>query len=668
MNPSMIRKLAIVAFFMMSAANGYTQIYDPVTWSFDYERKAENSYELIFTAIIEKGSHIYSMDVPEGGPISTTFAFDTLPDYTLEGTAFEVTTPEELFDEAFGFRIKSFSNKAEFRQKVKSTAPSFSVSGIVNFMSCNNVTCSPPKDVEFRIQVGAPVSASSSSSSSEETVLAQNTKLQSPKSGLLRFFIISMLAGFAGILTPCVFPMIPMTVAFFSQGSDNRSKSVLKAVIFGVSIVLIYTALGLIVSLTSAGAGFANTLSTHWIPNLLFFALFLVFAISFFGAFEIVLPDKWVTGADSRVDRGGIAASFFMGLTTVIVSFSCTGPIIGVLLVEAATGDTLRPTIGMLGFGLAFALPFTIFALFPSMMSRLPRSGGWLNSVKVVLGFIMLAFSMKFLMTIDSVYSFKILSRDIFLSIWIVIFTLLGLYLLGKIRFSHDSDLPYLGTFRLFLVIAVFSFVVYLIPGLFGAPLRGLSAMLPSPETSGFNLAKVIAEEKPVEQSSMFSDFTSELCSSPKYDDIFNMPMGLKGYYEYRQGLACARELEKPVLLDFKGHACANCKMMEAKVWSEPGVLQRLREDFVIVALYVDDRTQLPEKDWITSSIDGKIKKTIGKINEDLEITKFKTNALPLYVITDHDGNSLNTPMTTNLDPTDFARWLDEGKELFYSR
>ncbi len=661
----MIRKLTIAVFLTMLAVYVHSQIYDPVTWSFDYEKKDGESYELIFTALIEKGSHIYSMDVPEGGPIPTTFTFDTLPDYILEGNVVEVTAPEELFDEAFGFRIKSFSNKAEFRQKVRSTAPSFSVSGMLNFMSCNNVTCSPPKDIEFIITVGTPVSVASPPEQLNQT---SGVELTAPKSGLLKFFIISLLAGFAGILTPCVFPMIPMTVAFFSQGSDNRSRSVFKAVIFGISIVLIYTALGLVISLTSAGAGFANSLSTHWIPNLVFFVLFLIFAISFFGAFEIVLPSSWVTRADSRVDRGGVAASFFMGLTTVIVSFSCTGPIIGVLLVEAATGDTLRPTIGMLGFGLAFALPFTIFALFPSIISRLPKSGGWLNSVKVVLGFIMLAFSMKFLMTIDSVYSFKLLSRDIFLSIWIVIFTLLGLYLLGKIRFSHDSELPYIGTLRLFLVIAVFTFVLYLVPGLFGAPLKGLSAMLPSPETSKFNLVKVIEEGKPVEQLSLYPDFTSQLCSAPKYDEIFDMPLGLKGYYEYRQGLACAREVEKPVLLDFKGHACANCKMMEAKVWSDPGVLQRLKEDFVIVALYVDNRTQLPEEEWITSSVDGKIKKTIGKINEDLEISKFKTNALPLYVITDHDGNPLNTPMTTNPDPSAFARWLDEGKELFYLR
>src|SRR5512133_602118 len=278
--------------------------------------------------------------------------------------------------------------------------------------------------------------------------------------------------------------MIPMTVAFFSQGSAERGKAVFKALIFGISIVLIYSSLGIIVSLTSAGAGFANALSTHWLPNTIFFVLFVTFAISFFGAFEILLPNSWVTRADSKVDKGGMLAAFFMGLTTVIVSFSCTGPIIGALLVEAASGDVLRPTIGMLGFGVAFALPFTIFALFPSVMSRIPKSGGWLNSVKVVLGFIMLAFSLKFLSAVDSVYGLGILSRDIFIAIWIVLFTLMGFYLMGKIKFSHDSDLPYIGTFRLFLIIAVFTFVVYLIPGLFGAPLSSLSSFLPSAETS----------------------------------------------------------------------------------------------------------------------------------------------------------------------------------------
>jgi thiol:disulfide interchange protein len=604
------------------------------------------------------------MDIPEGGPIPTSFKFDTVPGFKLIGDTYEVTKPVELLDEAFGFKIKTFSTKAEFRQKISAVATSFIVTGSVNFMACNNATCSPPKDVDFSIKI----------SDLAEGQVIKNATDPGPisvpptsKGSLLKFFLISLLAGFAGVLTPCVFPMIPMTVAFFSQGSENRGKAVFKALIFGISIILIYSSLGIIVSLTSAGAGFANTLSTHWIPNTLFFALFILFATSFFGAFEIVLPNKWVTSADSKVDKGGILAAFFMGLTTVIVSFSCTGPIIGALLVEAASGEVLKPTIGMIGFGVAFALPFTVFALFPSIMNQIPKSGGWLNSIKVVLGFIMLAFSMKFLMTIDSVYSLGILSRDLFIAVWIVLFSLLGLYLMGKVRFAHDSDLPHIGTFRLFLIITVFSFVVYLIPGLFGAPLKGLSSFLPSMETSELSLPGLISEKRSLNSPFIQQDVESRLCSEPRHGNIFNMPLGLKGYFDYKQGLACAKEQGKPLLIDFKGHACANCKVMEAKVWSDPEVLRRLREKFVIVALYVDDRTQLPESEWIMSSIDGKQKKTIGKINEDMEISKFKTNALPLYVIADHEGKALNKPMPTNLNVEEYKKWLDDGVANFSS-
>jgi thiol:disulfide interchange protein len=653
-----MRKTSLFILFIFFIAHLSAQIYDPVSWDFKAEKTGDKQYELVFSATINKDSHIYSMDIPEGGPIPTSFRIDTLPGFRLVGKTYEVIKPVEMMDEAFGFKIKTFSNKAEFRQKISAIESSFTVTGAVNFMACNNLTCSPPKDVDFGIRISDEASGKIVSSA-----VNSNTDPDAPKTdkGFLRFFIISLLAGFAGVLTPCVFPMIPMTVAFFSQGSDNRGKAVFKALIFGASIVLIYSSLGIIVSLTSAGAGFANALSTHWIPNTLFFALFVIFAISFFGAFEIILPNKWITGADSRVDKGGMVAAFFMGLTTVIVSFSCTGPIVGALLVEAASGDVLRPTIGMVGFGVAFALPFTIFALFPSIMNRIPKSGGWLNSIKVVLGFIMLAFSMKFLMTIDSVYSLGILSRDLFLAIWIVLFSLMGFYLMGKIRFSHDSDIKSIGTLRLFLIIAVFSFVIYLIPGLFGAPLKGVSSLLPSQETSGLNIPDLITSNRTPSGSMPEAVKVSAICSEPKYGNIFKMPLGLNGYYDYRQGLLCAEEQGKPVLLDFKGHACANCKIMEARVWSDPEVLKILREEFVIVSLYADDRTQLPENEWIVSSIDGKLKKTIGKINEELEISKFKTNALPLYVVVDHDGNTLNKPMPTNLNVIEYKKWLEEG-------
>jgi thiol:disulfide interchange protein len=656
----MPKRTLLILFFVLIAFLAQAQIYNPVTWDFSYEKTGDNQYEIIMVATIEEGSHMYAMEIPEGGPIPTSFRIDEGAGYTIDGKPYEVTLPEELFDEAFEMNIKSFSDRAEFRQKITGTSPSFTVAGAAMYMACNNKTCSPPQEAEFEIKIAGGTASSSAAGAGP----GSSSVPAEPKRGLLGFFLISMLAGFAGVLTPCVFPMIPMTVAFFSQGSDQRGKAIVKAMIFGLSIILIYSSVGLIVSLSSAGAGFTNALSTHWVPNTIFFLLFVVFAISFFGAFEIVLPSKWATSADSKVDRGGLLGSFFMGLTTVIVSFSCTGPIVGALLVEAASGDVLRPTIGMLGFGVAFALPFTLFALFPSIMNKVPRSGGWLNSVKVVLGFIMLAFSMKFLMTVDSVYQLGIISRDAFIAIWIVLFTLLGLYLMGRIRFAHDSDLPFIGTFRLFLIIAVFSFVVYLVPGMFGSPLTGISYFLPAGQ-SELNLPDMIVRNRTAAGPAVTAEARSEQCQVPKHGDFLKMPLGLNGYFDYQQGLACAREQNKPVLLDFKGHACANCKLMEARVWSDPEVLRRLSEEFVIVALYLDDRTQLPENEWVTSTVDGKVKKTIGKINEDLEISKFRTNAMPLYVITDHEGNPLNQPMPTNLNVAEYKAWLDEGIAKF---
>jgi thiol:disulfide interchange protein len=654
----MLKKKLLILTFSLLALSVQAQIYDPVVWGFSYEKKGDGLYVLIFTAAIEEGSHIYSMDVHEGGPIPTSFTFDTISAYSFEGKTYEVTIPEEKFDEAFGFKIKSFSKKAEFRQKIRASSASFTVMGSVNFMSCNNATCSPPKDVEFEIIISDNLAGNQTSGGTIGGGIVE-------EKGLWKFFIGAFLLGLVGVLTPCVYPMIPMTVAFFTRGSENRSKTLFNALLFGLSIVVIYTLPGLIISITGAGAGFANALSTHWIANTIFFLLFLLFGISFLGAFEIMLPNKWAAGADSHVDKGGILASFFLALTTVIVSFSCTGPIVGGLLVEASRGDVLRPTIGMFAFGLAFALPFTLFALFPSILSKLPRSGGWLNSIKVVLAFIMLAFSLKFLMTIDAVYSFNLLTRDIYLSIWIVLFTLLGLYLMGKIKFAHDSDLPYIGTFRFFLIIAVFTFVLYLIPGLFGAPLKGLSSLLPPQETSWFYKRQVVVENTMGVSPAVKVNGTSQQCSEPKFQDKFEMPLGLNGYYDYKQGLACAKEQGKPALIDFKGHACANCKLMEAKVWSDPEVLRRLRENFVIISLYVDDRTQLPENEWFVSANDGKQKKTIGKQNEDLEISRYKTNALPLYVIADYEGNPVIKPMPSNMNVEAYKKWLDEGVQLF---
>jgi len=669
------------------------QVLEPVSWSFKPEKTGDNAYDIVMTANLDDGWHLYAMDIAEGGPIPTSFTFEPSSGYELSGKPFATTKPEVKFDNSFGMNIGMHSGSAEFRQKVIVRKYPAVVKGLVTFMSCNDKQCLPPRDVDFAVEikgdgaaaVSGTVEAQEAAESNDLPVLeraaqtpqittvkqAETTGTQhasapaeKQKKGFLKFFLLSMLAGFAGVLTPCVFPMIPMTVAFFSQGNEKKGSAIGKALVFGISIILLYSSLGIIVSLTSAGAGFANTLSTHWIPNLIFFILFLVFAASFFGAFEIVFPSKWVSSSDSKVDRGGALAAFFLGLTTVLVSFSCTGPIVGALLVEAASGDVLRPTIGMFGFGLAFALPFTLFAFFPSWMKKMPKSGGWLNSVKVVLGFIMLAFSLKFASTIDTVYSLGILSRDVYLAIWIVLFVLLGLYLMGKIKFSHDSEVEHIGVFRLVLIIASFTFALYLVPGLFGAPLTRISALLPPRATSGFNLLKAVGENRG-EGPAVTATGGSSLCGTPKYSDFLHFENGLQGYFDLEEGLACARQLNKPVLIDFKGHACANCKEMDARVWSDPGVQKRIRENFVVVGLYVDDRTKLPDNEVFVSRIDGREKKTMGKKNEDIEISMFNTNTLPLYAIVDPEGKPLIETRGTDFDIQAYIDWLDRGLQAF---
>jgi thiol:disulfide interchange protein len=655
-----MRKIIVILILLSSALTLKSQVLEPVSWTFGSEKVGENTFEVTMTADLEVNWHLYAMEIPAGGPVATSFTFITQEGYTLIGKPYAVTKPEMKFDNSFGMNIGMHSKKAEFRQKVDVTKYPALIKGTVTFMSCDDKQCLPPRDVEFSVEIkdGGTVSSSSDKKETTEAVNLQ-TAAKEPKKGFLKFFLISLLAGLAGVLTPCVFPMIPMTVAFFSQGAERKGGAVLKALVFGLSIILLYSSLGIIVSLTSAGAGFANTLSTHWIPNLLFFILFIVFAASFFGAFEMVMPSKWVSSTDSKVDRGGVVAAFFLGLTTVLVSFSCTGPIVGALLVEAASGDVLRPTIGMFGFGLAFALPFTLFALFPSMMKKMPKSGGWLNSIKVVLGFIMLAFSLKFASVIDNVYSLGILSRDIYLAIWIVIFVLMGLYLMGKIKFIHDSDVPYIGVFRLFLIIATFSFALYLVPGLFGAPLTGISALLPSQETSGFNLLKAISVDN--DGATVVTGTGSSTCETPKYSDFLHFEYGMQGYFDLQQGLLCAKKQNKPVLIDFKGHACANCKEMDARVWSDPEVQKRIKENFILVGLYVDDRTKLSDNEVFISKIDGKEKKTLGKKDEDIEISMFNTNSLPLYAIVDRDGKPLIETRGTDFDIQAYIAWLDRG-------
>lgn len=690
----MLRKgLMMCIAGILFSISSFGQMADPVQWKFETRKTGDKTYELIATATIEAPWHMYGMYIPEGGPIATRLTLTPSPAFELIGKPVEKTKPIEKKDPNFNMMIGLHSGKAVFVQALKRlTDKPVVIKGVVEYQSCNDRECQLPVDKDFEVSLGnssqntAAATASPADTGKSSGLNMAGTSLnlgntakkdsmvsiaqgenagQKSSSGksMWGFFFLSLLAGLLGILTPCVFPMIPMTVSFFMRGSENRRRSIMNGVVFGLSVILIYTSIGIIVSLTSAGANFANQISTHWIPNTIFFLLFIVFGASFLGMFELILPTSLTNKADQQVDKGGYLAAFFMALTLVLVSFSCTGPIVGALLVEAASGEVLKPTIGMFGFSLAFALPFTLFAIFPSWLKSFPKSGAWLNSVKVVMGFILLAFGMKYFSNIDQAYHLKILGRELYLSIWIVLFFLLGLYFLGKIKFAHDSDLPHLKVPRLMLAIATFSFVVYMIPGLFGAPLSGLSGVIPPKTGMSFDLVNLIGQNGGGSVSAPSQANT--LCETPKYANIFEMPYNLKGYFDLEQGLACAKKLNKPVFLDLKGNTCTNCKAMEGEVWSDPAVLQRLRNDFLIIALYADDRTPLPENEWYTSKTDGKVKKTIGAKNADYLVTTFHTNSIPLYVILDTNGKPLVDPVGYSPDKQKFIDFLDKGKAAF---
>jgi len=661
-----MKRIALLTSILIIFSYGvFAQIVDPVKWKYKSKSTTEGIAEIIFEANIDMNWHLYSQYFDEGGPVRTTFYFDESDKFELIGTPSESPEPEEVMDEVFNMKVKYFSHKATFIQQIKVlTNESFTITGSIEFQVCQDDKC-----VYFNPDFKVKVKESKSAQTVAIDLLSPKVDLnEKPVSepveeskSIWGFLLLSFVLGLAGVLTPCVFPMIPMTVSFFMQGESSKFNSIIKALIFGVSIVVLYTSVGLIVSLTSAGADFTTGLSTHWIPNTIFFVLFIAFAASFFGMFEIILPSGLANKADKQVDKGGYLASFFMAFTLVVVSFSCTGPIVGVLLVKAAAGAVLEPLIGMFAFGLAFALPFTLFAIFPRMLKGLPKSGGWMNSVKVVLGFIILAFSLKFIANIDQTYHLNILSRDVYLAIWIVIFILLGIYLLGKLKFSHDSEIPFISVPRLVIAMVSFTFALYLLPGLFGADLNAVSALIPPKSAQQFDISKTQA----VSVSGSLAIEPTSLCENPKYGDILHLPHGLEGYFDYEQGMACAKKLNKPVLLDFKGHACANCKEMENKVWSDPEVLKRLQNDYLIIALYVDDRTKLSEDEWITSAYDGKVKKTLGKKYADFQITRYSINSQPYYVLVDTDGETLVEPKGYDLNIDNFIKFLDSGVEEF---
>lgn len=660
----------IVVVISAMGKGAAAQIMQPVKWKFETKETGKSEYDLIFKASIEKHWHLYAQWLPEGNfSLPTDFQFDSLHNVVLVDSVIELSEVHEVYEEMADAMSRYFEDEAIFVQKIKVTGPNPYVQGLIDYMSCDDEQCIKlDEDFEFT-PGGAGVVETISEAKSEKAA-----------SGSLWAVIIeAILWGFAALLTPCVFPMVPMTVSFFMKGSENKAKGKLMASTYGLSIVFLYTfPIAIMIGITylvggeSIAVDVFNWLSTHWIPNILFFLIFMIFAASFFGAFEIVLPSSWVNKADSKVDKGGLMGAFFMALTLVLVSFSCTGPIVSSVIVKSTQGEIWEPIITMLAFSTAFALPFTLFAFFPAWLNKLPKSGGWLNSVKVVLGFIEVALGFKFLSVADQTYHWGILDREVYLAIWIVTFALLGLYLLGKIKFAHDSDMKYLSVPRLGMAMAVFVFVVYLIPGMFGAPLKALSGYLPPQATMDFDMERIVRDNAPkvnYNGISMGESIEKEsLCEKPKYSEFLHLPHGLEGYFDYEQGLACAKAQNKPIFIDFTGHGCVNCREMEARVWADKEVLKRLERDYVVIALYVDDKTKLPEDEWITSAYDGKVKKSIGKKYADFQISKFNINAQPYYCLLDHNGELLVEPRAYNLDVDAFVDFLDKGVAEFNKR
>lgn len=659
------------------------QIHTPVKWKIKLEDSGKPEKEIVFTAVADKGWHLYDMNLPAGGPVSTSITYETMKGAELVGKVVPSVAPTSVYDELFAMNLRWYSGTVTFTQKIKVTdAKAFKLAGELEFMACNDETCLPPERVEFSfnrkhitmtdagvvagegddqaaadslsLALGADsLSASADGENAGQLVnptkiaeaLSDNVDLWTPvidelkafgespldgtDSSLLFIFLAGFAGGFIALLTPCVWPMIPMTVSFFLKRTKNKKKAIKDAVMYGVSIIVIYLALGLLIT-GIFGASALNDLSTNAVFNLLFFALLVLFAVSFFGAFEMVLPSSWTNKLDAKADStSGILSIFFMAFTLALVSFSCTGPIIGTLLVQAASmGSIVAPAVGMFGFAFALAIPFSVFAIFPNMLQSMPKSGGWLNSVKVVLGFLELALALKFFSVADLAYGWRILDRETFLVLWIVIFAMLGFYLLGKIRFSHDSELKYVSVPRLFMAIVSLAFAVYMVPGLWGAPLKSISAFAPPLYTQDFNL----------------------------YEDEVHAQ-----FDDYEAGMAYAKKNNKPVMIDFSGYGCVNCRKMEASVWTNPGVKQIIENDYVLITLFVDDKTKLPEVIEIEEHGKTRKLKTVGDKWSYLQRSKFGANAQPFYVLLDNNGKPLSHSYAYDEDVNKYIQFLQGG-------
>ncbi len=651
-------KILLVAIASLLSTSMSAQGGDVRTrWSAEVVDLGEGLYQIDVTAKIPSDLHIYAMG-ELGGYNPTTFSF-TSENITLEGETTPSREPHKYFDDIFMIDMGDYSGEVTFSQKVLSHKKNAKVVVGVEWQECTDETCQMG-EVEMEVKLGKSKAAAATVS---------EPKAEQSKGGgnFWGTILEAILWGFAALLTPCVFPMVPMTVSFFMKGSENKAKAKFRAVMYGVFIVALYTlpiaAIILITRLVGGDAVTAdifNWLGTHWLPNILFFVVFMIFAASFFGAFEIVLPSKLVNKSDENVDKKkGLGGVFFLALTLVLVSFSCTGPIVGSVLIKATQGEVLTPIFAMLAFSLAFSVPFVLCALFPGLLNKMPKSGGWLNSVKVVLGFVEVALGFKFLSTADQVYHWGLLDREIYLAIWIVCFTLMGFYLLGKLKFKHDSEVKYISTFRLILAIGVFTFVVYMIPGMWGAPLKGLSGYLPPMQTQDFVLGAENSNGGAV-VSANSNTTASELPATVKYGDFLELPLGLEGFYDLEEAKAHAAKVGKPIFLDFTGHGCVNCREMESRVWSDPAVKAKLESEFVICALYVDDKKQVAKEDWVTLE-NGKVLKTLGKINSNIALEQFGANAQPHYVILDASGKQLGDARGYNLDVAAFIDWMNAG-------
>ncbi|GAB3834565.1 protein-disulfide reductase DsbD family protein [Hymenobacter jeollabukensis] len=684
--------------------------------------KVGDEVELIVNARIDPTWHLYATDFdPDLGPTVFAFTFAKSPAYELVGKPKSIGTKKK-YDDVFKGDVTYFETTGQIRQRIKVLQPGpLTIKAGVEYQTCTDVDgrCIPGEEalsfgpITVTGTAAAPAKSAPAATTpavspaaaapTAPTPVAAPTILQPettavalatppaaivttdsaatvtaapaavaaqpttpsaaatvPASGgsLLGFALLAFLSGLGALLTPCVFPLIPMTVSIFTKGSASRQQGIMKALFYGFSIIFIYVVVGLLTTVL-LGADGLNLISTHWLPNLIFFVVFVVFGLSFLGLFEITLPSGMVNKIDAQADRGGWGGVFFMALTLVVVSFSCTGPIVASILTMAAQGERIQPVVGMFGFSLAFALPFMLFALFPTWLKGLPSSGGWLNTVKVVLGFVELMLALKFLSMADLAYHWHLLPRDLYLVLWIALSGLLGLYLLGVFKLSHDSDLAHLSVGRLLMAVLAFGFMTYLVPGLFGAPLPLLAGYLPPQTRQDFTLA---APAAPV--TTTVAQPTA--CEPARYADFLELPHGLPGYFDLAQAQRCAQAQNKPLFIDFTGHACVNCRKMEASVWSDPQVLQRLRDDFVVVALYVDDKAELPRNEWYTSKYDNKEKTTLGKKNADLQLTGFNVNAQPYYVLLDPSApadlaHTLTPPVAYEPDVNSFVKFLDAG-------